>query len=395
VARLVAVACSTPARTLAALDAVWADGDAALPLAADLPAVTRAGLLRRLRPHALVDDTDRHTLPDAVGLPDGSALVATTSGSTGTPSGVVLGHDALAAMVAASRDRLAAADGMPWVLALPLHHVAGISVVLRSRAAGREPLLHGRDDPDLLAGAEPSWVSLVPTQLQRLLDAGADLARHAGVLLGGAAAPDALLARARDAGTTVVTSYGSSETCGGCVYDGEPLDGVGLRVDAHGRIRLRGPVLASGRRLPDGEVAPLVDAEGWYATGDRGTWDDDGRLVVLGRLDRVVVSGGENVPAGAVEEALASLPEVARGAVVGLPDARWGSAVTAVVVPAPGATPTLEGLRAGLRTLLPGPWLPTRVVVVDALPRDELGKVTPAAVAAAGVTEPTGTSHRT
>lgn len=381
-ARLVAVSGRTPADVLTLLDAVWADGDAALVLPHDQPGPDRAATLVRLRPAALRDGVSESRLAGAAPVDAGTALVVTTSGSTGTPSGVVLGHAALDAMVGASRTRLGADDGVPWLGVLPLQHVAGVSVVLRSRAAGREPVLHPRDTPAAIAAAEPSWVSLVPTQLHRLLEAGVDLARHAGVLLGGAAAPVGLLDRARAAGVRVVTSYGSSETSGGCVYDGRPLDGVELRLGDDDRVHVRGPVLAAGRRDANG-TSPLVNDDGWYATGDRGAWTTDGRLEVLGRLDRVVVSGGENVPAARVEQVLADHPEVDLVAVVGLPDPTWGAAVTAVVVPTTrDAPPTLEALRTHVGEVLPASWRPVRLVVVDALPRDGMGKVTPASVSA-------------
>ncbi len=374
-ARLVALQLSLADGLLAALDATWAAGDAALPLDPSLPKSLTEELLASLRPAVLQTAQGSRELPDAPPVPPGTALVVTTSGSTGTPKGVVLSHAALDASVRASRDRLGAADGVPWLGVLPLHHVAGVSVVLRSRAAGREPSLHPRDTPQLLGDAEPSWVSLVPAQLSRLLDAGVDLARHAGVLLGGAAAPADLLARARATGARVVTSYGSTETCGGCVYDGVPLDGVEAALAADGRLLLRGPVLADGVRQAGGRIAPVVDRDGWLTTGDLARIDEDGRVQVLGRADDVVVSGGENVPLAPVRAALAALPGVGECAVVGLPDARWGTAVTAVVVPV-GTPPTLESIRAGLGATLPANHRPTRLVLLEVLPRDELGKVT-------------------
>ena len=372
--RLVALQHAAPAAMLQAIDAVWGDGEAAMPLDPRAPEARTTQLLERLAPAEL--RTDAGTRRTGVGrpVPDGTALVVATSGSTGTPRGVVLSHDAMAASTRRSRARLGAADGVPWLGVLPLHHVAGISVALRSRAAGREPQLHPRDTPEVVAVAEPSWISLVPTQLQRLLDADVDLARHHGVLLGGAAAPDALLARAAGLGVRVVTSYGATETCGGCVYDGVPLADVAVRTDAHGRVQLRTPTMATGVRLPTGAVEPLVDADGWWTTSDLGRVTD-GRLQVEGRADDVVVSGGENVPLAPVRSALAAMDVVGASDVVGLPDQRWGTSVTAVVVPV-GPRPTLEGLRTALAATLPRAHLPTGLVVTDDLPTTALGKVT-------------------
>ena len=378
-ARLVALQHRDPAALLRGLDAVWADGDAALPLDAAAPAAYTERIVAALAPAEVRTDDGTAHRDDAAPVADGTALVVTTSGSTGTPRGIVLSHDALAASTAASRARLGAADGTPWLGVLPLHHVAGISVVLRSRAAGVEPHLHPRDTRAVVDGAPPSWISLVPAQLQRLLDAGADLARHAGVLLGGAAASLALLDRAAGAGAHVVTSYGATETCGGCIYDDEPLDGVQVQVTDAGRIRLRTPTIADGVRRPDGTVTPVTGEDGWWTTSDLGRIED-GRLTVLGRADDVVVSGGENVPLGPIRQALADLPSVAASGVVGLPDDRWGTAVTAVVVPTAGSTPALTALRDALASLLPRTHLPTALVVSDDLPTTALGKLTPASV---------------
>lgn len=379
--RLVALQHAEPQALLRALDAVWEAGAAALPLAPDLPADGTADLVARLRPAEVRTDGGTHLTGLDVPVPAGTALVMTTSGSTGQPRGIVLSHAALAASTRLSRQRLGAADGVPWLGVLPLHHVAGISTVLRSRAAGREPLLHPRDTPEVIAAVEPAWISLVPTQLRRLLDARADLARHHGVLLGGGAVPERLLADAHERGVRVVTSYGATETCGGCVYDGMPLDGVEVRADATGRLQLRTPTMATGERRPDGSTTSLVDADGWWTTSDTGTVTD-GVVAVHGRADDVVVSGGENVPLSPVRAALADLDVVASSTVVGLPDPRWGTAVTAVVVPA-ADPPTLQQVRDALADRLPRTHLPTALVVVDSLPRTGLGKVTPAAVQAA------------
>lgn len=384
-ARLVALQHRDPAAMLRGLDAVWTAGDAALPLDPAASPGHVAAVVDAAAPAEVRSDTGTDLRDDAPPVPDGTALVVMTSGSTGTPRGIVLSHAALDAAVAASRQRLGAADGVPWLGVLPLHHVAGISVVLRARAAGTAPLLHDRDTVMVVDAAPPSWISLVPRQLDRLLVGGADLARHAGVLLGGAAAGADLLTRAARAGVAVVTSYGATETCGGCVYDGRPLEGVEVALADDGRIRLRTPAIADGVRAPDGSVEPVVDSDGWWTTNDLGMLTDDGRLVVLGRADDVVVSGGENVPLPAVRDALATVPGLAAHGVVGLPDDRWGTAVTAVVVPErPGdGGPTLAELRATLAPLLPRTHLPTRLVTARVLPVTPLGKLTTRSVQAA------------
>jgi o-succinylbenzoate---CoA ligase len=318
--------------------------------------------------------------------PDPRPLAVRTSGSTGEPKDVVLGRAAMLASARAGLDRL----GGPgrWLLALPAHHVAGLQVLLRSLLAGVPPVLleehRGfaeaadavRDAAASGASGHRRYVSLVPTQLHRLLDARADAEALRGfdaVLLGGAAASPALLDRARGAGVRVVTTYGMSETCGGCVYDGRPLDGVRVCLDTDGRIHLGGPVLFDGYAgNPELTAQTLVD--GVLRTQDLGEFDTDGRLVVTGRVDDVVVSGGVNVALPAVERQVREHPLVRDAAVLGLADAEWGSSVAAFVV-ADGAGPTLEQLRDFVAERLPRSWAPRELTVVPALPLLDSGKV--------------------
>ncbi len=191
------------------------------------------------------------------------------------------------------------------------------------------------------------------------------------MLLGGAAAPAGLLAAAREAGVRVVTTYGMSETSGGCVYDGRPLPGV--RVEVGERIRLSGPVVARGYRLRPDLTAEVFDGDA-FTTADVGRWDDD-RLVVLGRADDLVVTGGEKVAPAAVEAVLGEHPAVADVAVVGVPDEEWGARVVAVVVLRPGASLTLEQARAHVAAGLPRAAAPRELRVVGALPLLASGKI--------------------
>ncbi|WP_051681814.1 o-succinylbenzoate--CoA ligase [Cellulomonas sp. HZM] len=322
---------------------------------------------------------------DAGDVPDEVALVVRTSGSTGEPRGVMLSAEALVASVSATHQRL----GGPgtWLLALPAHHVAGVQVLVRSVLAGTTPVVvpAGPFRPAAFVATTDTmptgrrYTSLVPTQLRRLLadDAATDSLRSFdAVLLGGAATPQALLDEARAAGARVVTTYGMSETCGGCVYDGVPLSGVRVRVDDDGRVLLGGPVLATGYLgRPDLDAGSFVVVDGvrHLRTSDAGRVTD-GVLTVLGRLDDVVVTGGEKVAPAAVEELLAALPGVAEVAVVGVPDDEWGQAVVAVVVPRAGATPpTLADVRAAATAIAPAA-APRRLEIVDHLPTRGPGK---------------------
>jgi O-succinylbenzoic acid--CoA ligase len=331
------------------------------------------------------------SFPDEV--PDEVSLVVQTSGSAGSPHAVMLTAAALRASVAATQARLGDAGRGQWLLALPPAHIAGLQVLVRSLMGGTVPALMdttGGFRPAAFAaavsGMDPGrrCTSLVPTQLVRLLDDPVGLAALCSldaVLLGGAGTPHVLLSRARKAGVSLVTTYGMSETCGGCVYDGIPLDGVHVRLDDDGRILLAGPMLATGylgRPDLDSEAFVTYDGVRWLRTPDVGdlTGDGLGRLRVLGRADDIIITGGVKVSPGAVERILASVRGVAEVCVVGVPDDEWGQAVTAVVVVRAGATaPRLSALRSPVAQLLGGPAAPRHVVVVDELPVRGPGKV--------------------
>ncbi|MGI8575242.1 MAG: AMP-binding protein [Egibacteraceae bacterium] len=369
---LVALRLASAAALVAALDEVWAAGEAALPLPADLPTPALERWLSALRPARLIDAEGEHALAGARPVAEGTALVVATSGSTGPPKGVLLSHDALAASTGASLERLGCRPGGDrWLCCLPLHHVAGLQVLLRARHLGTRPVLHDGCDPAAVAATwEGCWISLVPTMLSRLLDAGADLTEPAGVLLGGAAASAGLLARARSTGARIVTSYGMTESAGGCVYDGVPLEGAEVGLAEDGRIRLRGPMLFSGYR--EGAERPR---DTWFATADRGRWSGDGRLEVLGRLDDVILTGGEQADVCALSALLTQHPEVDEATVVGEPDADWGERVVAYVVPVPGTRPTLASLRAFVAARGPRHLAPRALHLLSELPRTELGKL--------------------
>jgi O-succinylbenzoic acid--CoA ligase len=357
----------------AALDGT---GPAILPLDAGLPPGRLARLIEALGPDSVEDERGVNQ-PRSVGNPgvaEGTAVVIGTSGSTGAPKGVELSAAALRHSAQASLDRAGARPGERWLCCLPVTHVAGLQVLVRSLTGGTEPVLADRADAATLAAAGCSHVSLVPTQLQRLLESDVDkstpLAGFSSVLLGGAAAPARLLAAARAAGVPVVTTYGMTETCGGCVYDGVPLDGVRVKIGDDERIWLGGPVLFTRYRGAAGEPEG-----GWFRTGDLGRLDEPGRLTVRGRADDVINTGGHKVVPGEVAAALESCPGVRDVAVVGQPDPEWGERVVAVVAPAdPADPPGLELLRLHVRERLPRYAAPSRVVMVDAVPMLPSGK---------------------
>ena len=369
----------------AALDGT---GPAILPLDAGLSPGRLAEVVAALGAGS-IEDADRVTTVRSArdeGVAEGTAVVVRTSGSTGASKGVELSAAALRHSARASLDRLGARRGERWLCCLPVTHVAGLQVLVRSLVSGTEPVLAERADAETVAGSGCAHVSLVPTQLHRLIleDLGSGpakpLAGYSSVLLGGAPAPASLLDAARAAGVPVVTTYGMTETCGGCVYDGVPLDGtqVVIRSDddgrpaESGRIWIGGPVLFSGYRPKTADQAPR---DGWFRTGDLGRLDASGRLVVRGRADDIINTGGHKVVPGEVAAVLHTCPGVRDVAVVGQPDPEWGERVIAVVVPAdPADPPTLELLRLHVRERLPRYAAPSRVVMVDAVPMLPSGK---------------------
>lgn len=320
-----------------------------------------------LRPLHGPTDAIRAALDAWWTAPDG-AVVVRTSGSTGTPRRVVLSAAALRASAVATQSRL----GGPgqWLLALPATSVAGLQVLIRSLLAGTEPVDAAArpsfaDAMRDLSG-ERAYVSLVPTQLHRLAAAGELelLRRFDAVLVGGAALAPGLAGRCVDAGVQLVQTYGMSETCGGCVYDGRPLDGVALRLDVDGRVHLAGPVLFDGYE-GDHAASAQVLRDGWFSTSDVGHLDADGHLEVLGRVDDMVLSGGVNVALPAVTRALQSMPGVADAVAVGVPDEEWGARVVACLV---GEDNTLEAVRDHVSATLPRTWAPRAVLTLDAVP---------------------------
>jgi o-succinylbenzoate---CoA ligase len=331
---------------------------------------------------------------------DPTALVMATSGSTGQPKEALLPVSALRASGSATAERLGGAGA--WLLALPAHHVAGLQVLLRSVAAGTSPVIMDLRDgfsakafavatEQLTAqpGHQRRYTSLVPTQLSRLLDdesgeALEALTTYDAVLVGGAATSLALLERARGADVPVVTTYGASETCGGCVYDGRSLSGVWWRTEDEGRVEISGPVVARGYLGRPGDPAFRTDADGtrWFRTDDIGEASLDGALRILGRADDVIVTGGLKVSPMLVEEALADQPGVGQVVVVGVHDEDWGERVVAVVVPmgdpAPvgerATEPTLADLHRAAADRIAAYAAPRQLVLVDAIPLIGPGK---------------------
>ena len=368
----------------AALDG---SGPAILPLDPALPPARVSDLLHAFTPATMETqdgairwrpDDDRPVAPGAgEDLPDGTAVVIATSGSTGEPKGVQLSAGALRASARASLDRIGAEPGTRWLCALPTSHIAGLGVLVRSLVSGTTPVVVDRLDPAQrnLAAFGCEYTSLVPAQLRRMLDAGAGVSAFGAILLGGAAIPSGLLAGARAAGAKVITTYGMSETCGGCVYNHLPLDGVKLRTASGGRIEITGPTLFSGYRNRPDLTQLAIDEDGWFTTSDLGKISPEGRLSVEGRADDMINTGGHKVSPTEIAAILETCPTVREAAVFGEPDSQYGQRVTAAVVPASfSSPPRLEELRAAVQKRLPAYAAPRAMFIVRAMPLLPSGK---------------------
>ncbi len=351
--------------------------------------------------------------PDDPSVPlenDDVAFVVTTSGSMGEPRGVLLSGSALIASARATDSRL----GGPgrWVMALPAHHVAGLLVLVRAYLSGIPPVPletvggAGHFSAQEFANATRAARSLcdidgarlrtalVPTQLARIVEMGPAasdcLNSYDSILIGGAAAAHGLIARATAMGANIITTYGMTETCGGCVYDGTPLPGVAVRIaDANdegiGRIELAAPSIAKGYRLrPD--LTKESFSQGLFRTSDLGRIDEKARLVVVGRVDDVVQVGGVNVSVAAVEAAVSDHPMVSQAAVVATSDDQWGSRITAFVVPGAADTLPHDQLAASVieraASALGAEARPRTVTMMDILPTMPTGKIDRAALRA-------------
>ena len=313
-----------------------------------------------------------------------------TSGTSGRAGIVPITRDALEASARAVADRLDLRTEDRWYGSLSIAHIGGLALVHRAAHVGCCLVMRGAYSTttlaDLIDRSAVTHASLVPTMLRQLLDARGDTPVPEGLrclLVGGAAASDRLVAEALARGYPVALTYGLTEACSqvatappslvrtklGTV--GSPLDGVEVRVANDGELWVRGPSVASSHS----------DEEGWLATGDQGTLDDDGHLWITGRIDERIISGGVNVDPRRVEEVILDVPGVAAVAVVGLPDATWGEVVGALVVPESGPL-DLESLSAAVRERVSSAEVPRRLAVTEALPRNANGKVDPVAVRA-------------
>ena len=328
---------------VSSLQRIWDEGDAAFPVDQRLPFEERRRLIERMGASKVItpdSEQDRKGYP----VENGDALVVATSGTGGSPKGVVLTHDAVAAS------------------AKMTSHIGGLSVVTRALLTGTEVEVHSKFSASACeksGRSESTLVSLVVTAMQRI-----DVSLFRKILVGGSSIPI-------DLPPNVVATYGMTETASGVVYDGIPLEGVEIKI-IDGQILIKSPSLL---RCYRNGVSPFTDG-GWFPTGDGGEFDKDGKLKVFGRIEHVIVSGGEMIWPASVERALSGLSWINEAAVVGSPDEEWGEVVTAFVVPTDKETAvSLEQTREALSEVLPRFALPRALHIVSALPKTTSGKV--------------------
>lgn len=355
-----------------------------------LAAIERALPIAGIHPRWAQAERDRFVseIRAARRVPAGTLAILATSGTSGRPRAAVLSRRALEAAARASAEALPLGPGDRWLLCMPIAHVGGLAVLVRSVIARSAITIAGDFEVArtlaVIARERPSIVSLVPTMLARLLEAG--LAPWEGlraILLGGAACPPRLLARAIERGLPIRTTYGLTEAgsqvatarqsvCSveeGC---GPPLPGIEIRIDRErGTIGVRGPSMFDGWLTDRGVIAPELDAEGYYDTGDLGSIDASGRLHVLSRRSDLVISGGENVYPAEVEAALEQVPGIEAACVFGLDDERWGQIVAAAIVGEADDATILSALGATIARFK----IPRRIARLDALVINAAGKL--------------------
>ena len=365
-ARLVALDMPASQMFVDQVQRAWSNGDAVLPIDQRLPPAGKKLLIDAMAPSEVIDaSATSSSLPNGRPLQEGDALVIASSGSTGSPKGIIHTHSSLLASAQASASRLQLTANDHWLVCIPVSHVGGFSVITRALHTGAALTLHPSFDATAVQEASTHGVthtSLVATALSRI-----DTSLFRTILLGGSNAPNNLP-------SNVITTYGMTETGGGVVYNGIPLDNVEAKI-VEGEIHLRCPMLMRAYR----DDQAIIPNDGWYSTGDMGAINDSGAIFVYGRKTDMIITGGENVWPSVVENSLASHPTVDEVVVRGAPDATWGQRVVAYVVlkdslPASNAA-LLSELREHVKQTLPTFYAPQQLIVLSLIPRTSLGKV--------------------
>ena len=365
-ARLIALDMPASKMFVELVQRTWSNGDAVLPIDQRLPPAGKKLLFDAMKPSEVIDASfASSSLPNGLPVQEGDALVIASSGSTGSPKGIIHTHSSLLASAQASASRLQLSAIDHWLVCIPVSHVGGFSVISRALHTGAALTLHQTFDAASVQESARNGVthtSLVATALSRI-----DPSLFRNILLGGSSAPANLP-------SNVITTYGMTETGGGVVYNGMPLEHVEVKI-VEDEIHLRCPMLMRAYR--NDQSVSLNDE--WYATGDMGELSVDGKLSVYGRRTDMIITGGENVWPAVVENSIASHPLINQVVVRGTRDATWGQRVVAYVVLNDSAATSdailLSDLREHVKQTLPAFCAPQQVVVLSQIPRTSLGKV--------------------
>ena len=351
-------------------------GAAILPIDVRLSKPERVALVAIAQPTVIADEAGIRRA-DGEPIDPEIALVIATSGTSGQARLAELPAVAVEAAVVVSATAIDARPEDRWLACLPPAHIGGLLVLERHLLLGAPITFRRRLTRSVVARlGDARFTSLVPTQLARLLDVDADLARFRAILVGGSGVDAELTTRAAKAGLRVVPTYGMTETCGGVVYAGRPLAGVEVRAARWGELLVRGPTLMRGYRLDPAASLAAFEPGGWLRTGDAGEVDTDGAVRVHGRIADVIVSGGEKIWPAEVEAALMSHPDVAGVLVSASPDREWGQRVVVRVVPRRRSDPpTLDSLRDHAAQTVARHKLPRELIIVERLDRTALGKI--------------------
>ena len=363
--KLVGIDMALSTEFVSALQNIWLAGDCAFPIDQRLPHAQKAQLVEDFGVQELVTANGQSIIAHHEShVDDNDAVIFTTSGSSGTPKGVVHTHDSLRANANIVAHHFGDTSAMHWLACLPPSHVGGFGVISRALHWGCKLTAISQFDAaevESLARSGVTHTSLVATALGRI---NAEL--FESILLGGAKPPPTLP-------PNVTTTYGLTETMGGVVYNRTALTGIEISISADQEILVRGPVLMN--RYYQAQLGHPVDSEGWLHTGDLGSMSPDNQLSVVGRRSELIISGGENIWPEAVEAALVNHPDVSDVCVVGVDDQEWGQRVVAFIVPAnTSAAHSLTEWREFVAESLPRFMAPRQVVVINSIPRNALGK---------------------
>lgn len=359
---LVAIDMPASQETVEIIKSIWEEGNGFAPIDQRLPIPAKTRLIEALKPSRIISSsTIAQRLDGGEPLKDDQCLAMATSGTTGNPKIVVYNMAQIEASAKATSDFIKVETNDKWLCCLPISHIGGLSVILRSLIMGNSVEVQSSFDPANVTNASKrgaTLVSLVPSALSRI-----DPYLFRKIVLGGSKPPDTLPAN-------TMSTYGLTETGSGVVYNGWAITGLQIEIASDDEILLKGPMIATHYR--DGK--PIADSDGWLHTKDAGRLIN-GKLEVFGRLDERINTGGEKVFPSTVESILLTHPKISEVAVLATPDRVWGEAVTAVIKAHSDEIPTLAEVREFVKATLPSYYAPTRLVIVESMPTTPLGKI--------------------